>query len=154
LETGSKFALLGRGDLEQYAILMVRIRSGCSSLSRGQTNGCRRADETFTKRSLRPKSRSPADDLFRFEYRVRCRILGNGWGFFRALACVALLIDMIVAVLTNTLSTMPKGLSPLNWLDNFLYRPEVLYVLLFIWLICSGSGKFSVDYSFAGKLWM
>jgi putative oxidoreductase len=47
---------------------------------------------------------------------------------------------------------MPKGLSPLNWLDDFLYLPEVLYVLLFIWLICSGPGKFSVDYWLAGKL--
>jgi putative oxidoreductase len=47
---------------------------------------------------------------------------------------------------------MPKGLSPLNWLDDFLYLPEVLYVLFFIWLICSGPGKFSVDSWLAGKL--
>jgi len=47
---------------------------------------------------------------------------------------------------------MPKGLSPLNWLDDFLYLPEVLYVLFFIWLICSGPGSFSVDYLLAGKL--
>ena len=26
-----------------------------------------------------------------------------------------------------------------------------LYVLCFIWLLCSGPGKFSVDYSLAGK---
>jgi putative oxidoreductase len=67
-------------------------------------------------------------------------------GFLSSPACVALLIDMIVAVLSNTLSTMPKGLSPLSWLDDFLYLPEVLYVLFFIWLICSDPGKFSVDY--------
>ena len=73
-------------------------------------------------------------------------------GFLSGPTCVALLIDMIVAILTNTLSTMPKGLSPLNWLDDFLYLPEVLYVLFFIWLICSGPGKFSVDYWLAGKL--
>ena len=48
-------------------------------------------------------------------------------GFLSSPACVALLIDMIVAILTNTLFTMPKGLSPLNWLDDFLYLPEVLY---------------------------
>jgi putative oxidoreductase len=47
---------------------------------------------------------------------------------------------------------MPKGLSPLNWLDDFLYLPEVLYVLFFIWLICSGPGKLSVDYWLARKL--
>jgi putative oxidoreductase len=65
---------------------------------------------------------------------------------------VALLADMLAAILTTKLSAMPKGLSPLNWLDDFLYLPEVLYVLFFIWLICSGPGKFSVDYWLAGKL--
>jgi putative oxidoreductase len=59
---------------------------------------------------------------------------------------------MVVATLTEALSTLPKGLSPLNWLDDFLYLPEVLYVLFFIWLICAGPGKFSVDYWLAGQL--
>jgi putative oxidoreductase len=56
-------------------------------------------------------------------------------GFLSSLACPALLIDMTVAILTESLSTLPKGLSPLSWLDDFLYLPEVLYVLFFIWLI-------------------
>ena len=73
-------------------------------------------------------------------------------GFLSSPACVALMIDMIVATLTSAVSTLPKGLSPLSWLDDFLYLPEVLYVLFFIWLICSGPGKFSVDYWLAGKL--
>jgi putative oxidoreductase len=73
-------------------------------------------------------------------------------GFLSSLASVALFIDMLVAILTTKLSAMPKGLSPLNWLDDFLYLPEVLYVLLFISLICSGPGKFSVDCWLAGKL--
>jgi putative oxidoreductase len=59
---------------------------------------------------------------------------------------------MTVATLTNSISTLPKGLSPINWLDDFLYLPEVLYVLFFIWLICSGPGKFSFDSWLAGKL--
>ena len=51
---------------------------------------------------------------------------------------------MIVAILTNTLSTLPQArLSRLNWLDDVLSPSrEVLYVLFFIWLICSGPGKF------------
>jgi putative oxidoreductase len=73
-------------------------------------------------------------------------------GFLSSAACAVLMIDMIVAVVTSALSTMPKGLSPLSWLDDFLYLPEVLYVLFFIWLICSGPGKFSIDYWLAGKL--
>jgi len=59
---------------------------------------------------------------------------------------------MLVAILTTKLSAMPKGLSPLTWLDDFLYLPEVLYVFVFILLICSGPGRFSVDYRLTGKL--
>ena len=73
-------------------------------------------------------------------------------GFLSSLACVVLLIDMIVATLTSALSALPKRLSPLSWLDDVLYLPEVLYVLFFIWLICSGPGKFSGDYWLASKL--
>jgi putative oxidoreductase len=73
-------------------------------------------------------------------------------GFLSSPACAALMIDMVVATLTSSLSTLPKGLSPLSWFDDFFYLPEVLYVLFFIWLICSGPGRFSVDYWLAGKL--
>jgi putative oxidoreductase len=73
-------------------------------------------------------------------------------GFLSSLGCVALMIDMIVATLTSAVSTLPKGLSFLSWLDDFLYLPEVLYVLFFFWLICAGPGKLSVDYWLAGKL--
>jgi len=37
-------------------------------------------------------------------------------------------------------------------LRGFGARPEVLYVLFFIWLICSGPGKFSADYWLAARL--
>jgi putative oxidoreductase len=73
-------------------------------------------------------------------------------GFLSSFGGVALMIDMIVATLTEAVSTLPKGLSPLRWLDDFLYLPEVLYVLFFIWLICSGPGKYSLDYWLAAKL--
>ena len=73
-------------------------------------------------------------------------------GFLSSPSSAALLIDMTVATLTNAVSTLPKGLSPLSWLDDFLYLPEVLYVLFFMMLISFGPGKFSVDYWLAGKL--
>jgi putative oxidoreductase len=73
-------------------------------------------------------------------------------GFLSSLACAALSVDMLVAILTSKLSAMPKGLSPFSWFDDFLYLPEVLYVLFFFWLMSSGPGKFSVDYWLAGKL--
>jgi putative oxidoreductase len=59
---------------------------------------------------------------------------------------------MIVAIATVQLATIAKGLSFIDWLDDFLYLPEVLYIIIFIWLICSGPGRFSVDYWLAGKL--
>lgn len=76
---------------------------------------------------------------------------GWQWGFFRAL--LRGFIDRYDRrTLTSAISTLLKGLSPLNWLDDFLYLPEVLYVLFFIWLLCSGPGRFSLDYWLAGKL--
>jgi putative oxidoreductase len=50
-------------------------------------------------------------------------------GSFSSLACVALLVDMLVAIVTTKRFAMPKGPSPLSWLDGFLYVPEVLYRL-------------------------
>jgi putative oxidoreductase len=35
------------------------------------------------------------------------------------------MFDMIVATLTSAISTLPKGLLPLSWLDDLRYLPEV-----------------------------
>ncbi len=65
-------------------------------------------------------------------------------GCFRA--CAALLfIQMIVAIMTVQLATISKGLSFLDWLDDFLYLPETMYIIILVWLICSGPGRVSVD---------
>jgi hypothetical protein len=31
------------------------------------------------------------------------------------------------------------------WLDDFLYLPEVRYVIILVWLIFSGPGRYSID---------
>ncbi len=149
----AQFALLGSGDLEQYAILLVRVSIGLFfAISGGNklfvAGGMKAIYETLVKSKV-PFPHQTAYFVSGVEF-VAGSLLTVG--FLSSLASAALLIDMIVATLTNALSTMPKGLSPLNWLDDFLYLPEVLYVLFFIWLICSGPGKFSVDYWIAGKL--
>jgi putative oxidoreductase len=148
-----QFALQGSGDLEQYVILLVRVSIGLFfAISGGNKlfvpGGTKPVYETLVQAKV-PFPQQTAYFVSGVEF-----VCGSllAVGFLSSPACVALLIDMMVAVLTNTLSTMPKGLSPLNWLDDFLYLPEVLYVLFFIWLICSGPGKFSVDYGLAGKL--
>ena len=148
-----QFALLGRSDLEQYAILLVRVSLGLFFAISGANKlfvagGTQRMYETLVEAKV------PFPRLMTY-FVSGVEFVGGSLltvGFLSSLACVALLIDMLVAILMTKLSTMPKGLSPLNWLDDFLYLPEVLYVIFFISLICSGPGKFSVDYWLAGKL--
>jgi putative oxidoreductase len=148
-----QFALLGSGDLEQYAILLVRISIGLFfAISGGNkfflADGTKPVYETLVKAKA-PFPKQLAYFVSGIEFVCGSFLV---LGLLSSVACVALLIDMIVAIFMSTLSTLPKGLSRLSWVDDFLYFPEVLYVLFFIWLICSGPGKFSVDYWLAGKL--
>jgi len=148
-----QFSLLGSGDSEQYAILLVRVSLGLFFAISGANKlfvaaDTKRVYETLVEAKI-PFPRQMAYFVSGVEF--VCGSLVTV-GFLSSLACVALLIDMTVAILTNALATMPKGLSPLNWADDFLYLPEVLYVLFFIWLICSGPARFSVDHWLAGRL--
>ena len=61
------------------------------------------------------------------------------------------IIDMIVAIATVQLATITKALSFIDWLDDFLYLPEVMYIIIFVWLISSGPGRFSVDHWIAAR---
>jgi len=148
-----QFALLGNSDLEQYAILLVRVSLGLFFAISG-------ANKLFVAGGTKPvydtlvKAKAPFPHLLAY-FVSGVEFAGGSLltvGFLSSPACAALLIDMAVATLTSALSTVPKGLSAFNWLDDFLYLPEVLYVLFFFWLICSGPGKFSVDYWLAGQL--
>jgi putative oxidoreductase len=148
-----QYVLLGGGDLEQYAIVLVRVSIGLFfAVSGGNklfvAGGTKPVYDTLVKAKV-PFPRMTAYFVSGVEF-----VCGSlmAVGLLSSLACVALLVDMVVAVLTSALSTLPRGLSFLGWLDDFLYLPEVLYVLFFIWLICSGPGRFSVDYWLAGKL--
>ena len=148
-----QFALRGSSGLEQYAILLVRVSLGLFFAISG-ANKLFVAGSTETMYETLVGAKVPFPRLMTY-FVSGVEFVGGSLltvGFLSSLACVALLVDMLVAILTTKLSAMPKGLSPLNWLDDFLYLPEVLYVLFFIWLICSGPGKFSVDSWLAGKL--
>jgi putative oxidoreductase len=148
-----QFALLGGSDMEQYAILLVRVSLGLFFAISG-ANKLFVAGSTQTMYETLVEAEVPFPRLMTY-FVSGVEFVGGSLltvGFLSSLACVALLVDMLVAILTTKLSAMPEGLSPLSWLDDFLYLPEVLYVLFFIWLICSGPGKFSVDYWLAGKL--
>lgn|SRR5579875_1495247 len=148
-----QLALLGSSDLEQYAILLVRVSLGLFFAISG-ANKLFAAGSRQTMYETLVAAKVPFPHLMTYfvsgvEFAAGSLLIV---GFLSSPACVVLLVDMVVAILTTKPSGLGKGLSPLNWLDDFLYLPEVLYVLFFIWLICSGPGRFSVDYWLAGKL--
>jgi putative oxidoreductase len=148
-----QFALQGNSGLEQYAILLVRVAIGLFFAISGANKlfvagGTKPVYDTLVKAKV-PFPRQTAYFVAGVEF-----VCGSlvAVGLLSSPSSAALMIDMIVATVTSAVSTLPKGLSLISWLDDLLYLPEVLYVLFFIWLICSGPGKFSVDYWLAGKL--
>lgn len=148
-----RFLLLGNHGLEEYAILGVRIALGVFFAISG-ANKLFVAQRTHAMYETLVAANVPFPRLMTYfvssvEFVGGCLLIV---GLLSSVACLVLLFDMLTAILTTKLSTMPKGDSPLNWLDNFLYLPEVLYALFFVWLICSGPGRFSIDYWIAGRL--
>jgi putative oxidoreductase len=147
-----RFGLQGNANLEAYAILLVRIALGLFFAVSGG-NKLFVASRTQAMYETLVAAKVPLPRLMTYflsavEFGGGCLLI---LGLLSSLVSLALLADMLVAILTTKLSVMPKGLSPLNWLDDFLYLPEVLYALFFVWLICSGPGKFSVDYLIAAR---
>ena len=69
---------------------------------------------------------------------------GLALGLLTPLCSLALVIVMIVAIATNRIQSIQAS-SVLAWLDDFLYLPEVLYVIILAWLIFSGPGRYSID---------
>ena len=67
------------------------------------------------------------------------------------LACFMLGSVMVVAIATTAAWTI-KSSSPLGWLSEFLYLPEVLYLVILVWLFLSGPGWFSVDHLILAKI--
>jgi putative oxidoreductase len=148
----ARFVLLG-GNLEPYAILLVRVLLGLFfAISGGYKLFVSSRTEAMYKTLVEANISFPRLTTY---FVSSVEFLGGIFlivGFLTSLACAALLVDMAVAILTTKLSAIPTGLSPLDRLDNFLYLPEVLYILFFVWLICSGPGRFSIDYLVAQKL--
>ncbi len=147
------FVLLGSGAMEQFAIVLVRVSLGLFFAISGAYKLFAAARRKAMYETL-VAAKVPLPRLMTYfvsivEFVAGCFLTA---GFLSSLSSLALLVDMIVAIVTTKLSEMPKGVSLLNRLDDLLYLPEVLYVLFFIWLICSGPGKFSIDYWLAGKL--
>ncbi|HTZ73436.1 MAG TPA: DoxX family protein [Candidatus Aquilonibacter sp.] len=150
----AQFSLLGSTGLEQYAILLVRVSLGLFFAVSG-ANKLFVAGRRQTMYETLVKAKVPFPHAMAYFVSGVEFIAGFflALGFLSTLDCLVLSVDMLVAILTTNLSTIPKGLSPLDWLDDLLYLPEVLYVLFFIWLVCSGPGAFSVDHWLLAERW-
>ena len=149
----ARLVLSGSHGLEEYAILMVRIALGLFFAISGG-NKLFVPSQTQTMYQTLVAAGVPFPHLMTYfvssvEFVSGLMLMA---GFLTSLACIALIGDMAVAILTTKLAGLPKGVSPLNWLDNFLYLPEALYILFFIWLICSGPGQFSIDHKLGARL--
>lgn len=68
-------------------------------------------------------------------------------GALTPLASAMLGCVMVMAIMTSAIRNI-KAPCLLGWLAEFLYLPEVLYLVILIWLFFSGPGWLSVDHLF------
>jgi putative oxidoreductase len=104
-----QFALLGSTDLEQYAILLVRVSLGLFFAISG-ANKLFVAGTTQTMYETLVEAKVPFPHLMTY-FVSGVEFAGGSLlavGFLSSLACVALLVDMVVAILTTKLSAMPR----------------------------------------------
>src|SRR6204780_4598353 len=102
------FALLGSNDLEQYAILLVRVSLGLFFAISG-ANKLFVAGSRQTMYETLVKAKVPSPRLMTY-FVSGVELVGGcllAVGFLSSPACVALLVDMLVAILTARLSAMP-----------------------------------------------
>jgi putative oxidoreductase len=145
--------LLGHRSWEEFSILLARVSLGVFfAISGGNklfvASRTRQTYETLADAGI-PFPHFMTYFVSSVEFISGCLLV---IGLLSSLCCAALIIQMIVAITTVQLATIPKGLSFLNWLDDLLYLPETLYIIILIWLICSGPGRVSVDYRIAHAL--
>lgn len=67
------------------------------------------------------------------------------FGALTRFACVMLAGVMVVALMTTRMREI-RASSVLDWLGQFLYLPETLYLVILFWLFLSGPGWLSVDH--------
>jgi len=142
-----RFILTGNRSLEEFAVLLARISLGVFFAISG-------ANKLFVASQYKLMYETILGAGIPFPYVMTYFVSSVEFvcgclliiGLLSTLCCVAFIIDMIVAIATVQLATIPKGLSFMDWLDDFLYLPEVMYIIIFLWLISSGPGRLSIDH--------
>ena len=140
-----RFILSGNRSLEELAVLLARISLGVFfAISGGNklfvASHYKLMYETIVGAGI-PFPHVMTYFVSSVEFVCGCLLI---IGLLSTLCCVAFIIDMIVAITAVQLATIPKALSFIDWLDDFLYFPEVMYIIIFLWLI-SSPGRLSVD---------
>ena len=129
-----RFVLLGSTHLESYAILLVRVSLGLFFAISG-------AKKLLVAGSRQTMYETLVDAKVPFPRLMTYFVSGVEFvggsvltvGFLSSLACAALLVDMLVAILTAKLPAMPKGLSPLELARRFsLPSGSLLCALLYL----------------------
>ena len=143
----TRFILSGNRSLEEFAILLARISLGVFfAISGGNklfvASQHKLMYETIIGAGI-PFPHVMTYFVSFVEFVCGCLLI---IGLLSALCCMALIIDMIVAITTVQLATITKAPSFIDCLDDFFYLPEVMYIIIAIWLISSGPGRFSVDH--------
>jgi putative oxidoreductase len=69
-------------------------------------------------------------------------------GMFTPLSCLMLMGVMVGALSTTQIPRLKPALR-VDWLAEFLYLPEVLYIVILVWLLLGGPGWLSLD-----RLWL
>jgi putative oxidoreductase len=147
-----RFILVGDRSLERFPVLLARISLGVFfAISGGNklfvASQYKIMYETIAGAGI-PFPQFMTYFVSSVEFVCGCLLV---IGLFSTLCCAAFIIDMIVAIATVQLATINKGLSFIDWLDDFLYLPEVMYIIIFVWLISSGPGRLSVDHWIAAR---
>src|SRR6516162_9314971 len=137
-----RFILSGNRSLEEFAVLLARISLGVFfAISGGNklfvTSEYKLMYETISGAGI-PYPHLMTYFVSSVEFVCGCMLT---IGLLSTVCCMAFIIDMIVAITTVQLATITKALSFIDWLDDFLYLPEVMYIIIFLWLISSGPGR-------------
>jgi hypothetical protein len=132
-------------DWQWRGMLLAPCQSGFSSLSLAAQTVHPRSSRTNAPDSTRRSDSSrPRNVRFCFFGGV-CLWAFLVVGFLTPLCCLMLTGVMVGALSTTTLPRMDSK-SVVGWLGEFFYLPEVLYIVILIWLLLSGPGWVSLDH--------
>jgi putative oxidoreductase len=142
-----RFIVSGNRSLEEFVVLLARVALGVFfAISGGNklfvASQYKVMYETIVGAGI-PFPHVMAYFVSSVEFVCGCLLI---IGLLSTLCCVAFIVDMMVAIATVQLATLTKAPSVIDWLDDLLYLPEVMYIIIFLWLISSGPGRLSIDH--------